>query len=414
VSSTRLTDQAGAVVALDPLAMTALPPIRTVLQAGSGRGASEEIVVSLDTRLTELGTLELWCRQVAGSRRWRLEFDVRAATQTDRAAHAGAAEQQGLVEQTLVESCRALIRRTFADGPEPIAPESLVKRLVEATGMPRHDWPPSLLRAIWEATFEADAGRRRSAAHESRWLHLLGFALRPGYGFALDDWRVGRTYRLMQQRLTFPGAQGRAEWWILWRRLAGGLLAGQQRALAEPIVAELRNAMRARQQGRGGEFRPAPQEGAEAWRALGSFELLEPEWKESLGEIALDMAAREKHAVLRQAEVWAVGRLGARQPAYAPLNVALAPEVAERWIARLVDLRSPPESMPLALMQLARRTDDRYRDVAADVRQRVVDWLGHAGAPAHFVQLVRDGGQLAEEEQGMIFGESLPHGLRLM
>jgi hypothetical protein len=37
---------------------------------------------------------------------------------------------------------------------------------------------------------------------------------------------------------------------------------------------------------------------------------------------------------------------------------------------------------------------------------------GH-DAPPHFVQLVREGGLLDSEEQGRVFGEALPIGLRI-
>jgi hypothetical protein len=67
----------------------------------------------------------------------------------------------------------------------------------------------------------------------------------------------------------------------------------------------------------------------------------------------------------------------------------------------------------LAVMQLARRTDDRYRDVPEKLRGKVLDWLGRRAAPEHFVQLVRDAGALDAEEQGMVFGEALPKGLRI-
>ena len=44
---------------------------------------------------------------------------------------------------------------------------------------------------------EFEAGRKLSAVHEARWLSMLGYSLRPGYGMALDDWRVGQTRRLL-------------------------------------------------------------------------------------------------------------------------------------------------------------------------------------------------------------------------
>ena len=125
-----------------------------------------------------------------------------------------------------------------------------MKRLAEATEMQRSEWPPSLLRHLWESLMEVEAGRKLSLAHEARWLSLLGFALRPGYGMAVDDWRVAQTRRLLTG-LTFNNPTCRAEWWILWRRIAGGLPAGQQRALAQPLVADVRALHRALAKGRG-------------------------------------------------------------------------------------------------------------------------------------------------------------------
>ena len=64
-------------------------------------------------------------------------------------------------------------------------------------------------------------------------------------------------------------------------------------------------------------------------------------------------------------------------------------------------------------MQLARRTDDRYRDLGGTARDRVADWLASRDAPPHYRELVISGGTLDAEEQAVAFGESLPAGFRL-
>ncbi|HEX4149915.1 MAG TPA: Hsp70 family protein, partial [Pirellulales bacterium] len=303
VSSTLVSIPAGQLLAFDPEQLTPLPPIRTVLQSGKKSAGADAVDVTLHARLTEIGTLELWCAECEGPRTWRLEFDVRAATQTDMTGHAGLGEQQGIVEDRLVAACCTLIAAAFGrPGKQPAdrqpaekqaaekqpaeerpaekqtvekqpadKPEGLARRLAEASGMSRQEWPPSLLRALWESLVEQEAGRRKSETHEARWLNLLGFALRPGYGLALDDWRVAQTWRLLQGRLLHAGPMCRAEWWILWRRIAGGLPAGQQRALAEPLLGDLRSAQRSLAKGRGAELRLGSHEAAELWRFLGSL-----------------------------------------------------------------------------------------------------------------------------------------------
>ncbi len=65
-------------------------------------------------------------------------------------------------------------------------------------------------------------------------------------------------------------------------------------------------------------------------------------------------------------------------------------------------------------MQIARRTDDRYRDVPEKLRDKVLAWLRLHEAPHHFAELVSQRGRLDTQEQVLVFGEALPKGLRLM
>ena len=116
---------------------------------------------------------------------------------------------------------------------------------------------------------------------------------------------------------------------------------------------------------------------------------------------------------VRDAMVWAVGRLGQRVPVYGPLNTVVPLEKAAAWLERLLRLGSSQPIDFLAAMQLARRTDDRYRDLPPETRADAAGWLESAEAPPHLAALIRDVGQLDEEEQVQVFGESLPKGLRI-
>ncbi len=413
VSSTRLGDRPGDLVIVDPQQLTELPPIRTVMQHGKKTAAPTRWKSSCTPRLTEIGTLDLWCSAVEGSRHWRLQFDVRAATRTDLTGHEGLAERQGVVDQDTLDTARKLIIDTFDPTGTSSPPEGLIKRLAAALGSQRQSWPPSLLRGMWETLLEHEAGRRRSATHEARWLNLLGFALRPGYGLALDDWRVAQTARALQGKLCNSQPICRVEWWIFWRRIAGGLLVGQQRALADPLIADLRAAIRTLAKGRGTDYRSVAHETGEIWRLLGSLERLPAASKVELGAALIELSAREKTPALAAAGVWAVGRIGARVPLYGPLNGVVPPEIAAQWLSQLLNLKRPPETTPLALMQLARRSGDRYRDIADWLRAQIAGRLLDDKAPPHFVELVAQGGELALDEQGLVFGDSLPRGLRI-
>jgi hypothetical protein len=300
-------------------------------------------------------------------------------------------------------------------------PSELIKQLVETLGTNRSQWPMSLLRRIWEALMEYSDGRHLSAAHEARWLNLLGYALRPGYGLAVDDWRVTETWRTIRGKLVHRTPAIRAESLILWRRLAGGLSAGQQMAMAEPLLAPIRNLHLRSTTGKATTAAIAmkPEESHEVWRLLGSLELLPVHLKVELGDMLLDLFPRRRFESVREAMVWTLGRLGQRVPVYGPLNTVVPSVRAAAWLSSLLDLDRPNVTLQqstidqFAVVQLARRTDDRYRDLSNDRRQRAIDWLADNAGSEHAIQLVRDGGELDTAEQDRVFGETLPSGLRI-
>jgi hypothetical protein len=338
---------------------------------------------------------------------------VRSATQTDVAQHLGAAESYGVVDEQAAAAAQQVIASVFGSAAN-VPPNDLMKRLADAVQLGRSDWPPSLLRRMWESLIEVEAGRRKSQNHEARWLNLLGFALRPGYGLALDDWRVAETWRVLYGKLAHPTPMARTEWWILWRRIAGGFSAGQQRALADPLLAPIRGLHKRMTTGRGqGDLQFGPQESIEVWRLLGSLELLPVSTKLELGGIVLDLLGKKKMQPVRDALAWTLGRLGTRMPLYGPLNAVVSVDAVSTWLTRLMDDRDPDAGDVLAVMQMARRTDDRYRDIDEALRTRVIDWLEDRGAAVHYRELVQHGGRLDEEEQGKVFGDALPKGLRL-
>lgn len=414
VSGTRLTDQPGQVIPFDPEQMTALPPIRTVLTTRK-RGDAATVDARLSATLTEIGTLDLWCEQLDGSRRWQLQFDVRSATETDREAHIGTAEQSGIVDQDLVVAAVKVLRDVF--GPDAsIRPEDAMKQLTEVIGQPRLEWPPSLLRALWAELLDLSNGRRLSPQHEARWLNLTGFCLRPGFGMAADDWRVEETWRAMNGRLLHSTSACLAELRTLCRRISGGLAAGRQTQISSTVLPAIRQRFRQVQTGRGkaAPYASGNHEAAEIWRMLGSMELLPQSVRIELGDMIIDLFNRPAFESVRNALMWSLGRIGGRVPVYGPLNLVVPAQTASTWIdvlLRIGDMADP--TTQLTLMQLARRTHDRFRDIDESLRQRISDRMTSFGVKSHLVTLISDGGSLESEEASLILGEALPVGLRL-
>jgi molecular chaperone DnaK (HSP70) len=74
-SPSRKDDRPGLLV--PPEGLDELAPVETTLPAGAGAEAGQTVPVTLQSRVTELGTLELWCVARQGGGRWKLEYSVR-------------------------------------------------------------------------------------------------------------------------------------------------------------------------------------------------------------------------------------------------------------------------------------------------------------------------------------------------
>ncbi|MEI6892318.1 MAG: Hsp70 family protein [Pontiella sp.] len=413
-SGSRTTDRPGDVLPIDEENMRPMPSIKTVINSGKKKNALQ-IKVQIHAKLTEIGTLEVWLAAMEDAREWRLQFDARAATQTERAVEEDRGNRKGLLDEAMAASSSGVIRSAF--GSDKNNTSGLLKKLEANTAMGRNRWPPALLRRWFEETLPFVAGRTTRPELEARWLNLMGYALRPGYGFAADDWRAQNLWRLHSAGVeNHRNEMCRAEWWILWRRIAGGLTEHQQFDLANPLIKQWNRRIRnpgAQKSNKLTDFQFGDHESAEVWRLLGALERLPVAKKEQLGELLLIWLERKGIQISNGAAIWALGRIGARVPAYGPLNTVVPAERSTDWAERVMQLKGTSKEKIFALMHLARFTGDRYRDLPDEMRNQVLTWMTEHHAAQRLTDLVRDGGLLDAEEQDRAFGEALPPGLHL-
>jgi molecular chaperone DnaK (HSP70) len=383
-----------------------LPPVETVLRAdvaGGGRGASD-VPVRLEAVLTEIGTLELWCAAADRDARWKLEFSLR-----DGAAAEGRTEVAQVPRR--LEEARAQVE-LFYGKKAPVEKKEVkgLPRALEKLLGPREAWPTPVVRDLWGALHAGRARRRRSADHERVWIQLTGFCLRPGFGAPLDAWRASETWAAFAEGLQYQ-ADPRAwqAWWVMWRRIAGGLDATAQERLFETVAPFVRPRDPRKPPPRVAGAKPEAID--EMIRLAGALERVEPSGKIEAGEWILQRLESEGGAAHL---LWSLGRLGARVPFHASAHLAVPARNAEEWIGRLLALPVPPGELAFPLAQLARRSGDRARDVDDELRERVVAALERARAPEDTIRTVRELAVATAEEEQRIFGESLPAGLTLV
>lgn len=409
-SSTRLGDQLGAVMQLAPDEVTALPPIRSILRYG--KGVVNNIPVRLLVRLTAVGTLELWCQAQQSDHRWQLQFDLRQETERTPTTVAPAET----IDQVDIAAAQAEIRRTFLgkDQPGQAPPEALRRALEEILGLSRDRWPTQAIRQLADTCLECEAGRRRSAEFEQRWLNLLGFCLRPGLGDAADELRIQQVWKLYLQGLAFPkDPQCRSEWWVLWRRIAGGLSSGKQQHIYTQVWPYLQPSKSSKQ--KPNPMFPKhlrPGEDLEVWMMLASFEWLQASTKVEIGRQLFERFRKRQPS---GRELWALGRLGNRTVISGSLDRLIPNAEAESWITKLLALNLPPsENVAYCLVLLAQYTGDRARDIAAELREQVGQWLQRVPDAARLHELLTNPERsLQQSEQSWMLGEALPAGLVL-
>jgi hypothetical protein len=76
-SSTRREDHVGTLLEQVDESLQELAPVATTLGDASDAHAGEAVPVHLRSRVTEIGTLELWCDEADGARKWKLEYNLR-------------------------------------------------------------------------------------------------------------------------------------------------------------------------------------------------------------------------------------------------------------------------------------------------------------------------------------------------
>ena len=398
---------AGELIDIDAGEFLRLPPIATVLQA-SNSGGRGEIPVQLATSLTEVGTLAIACVDLTNpAQRWSLEFQLRGhsgvpqTTLTEEAPHPHLSDA---VEK---------IDRVFGNRAKDVAASETkqLRATLERLLGKRETWPTPLLRQLFDVLLQRAKGRRRSAEHERLWLNLAGYCLRPGYGYPLDDWRIEQLWALFE-----PGVQYRndtkvcSEWWTLWRRVAGGLPQTAQLRLLDDFALILDNN---KDEIRKRAIPPVKGSEDDMVRLAASLERAPANYKLEIGNWLMSQIAKGSGDLQRH--LWAIGRLGARQPFYGSAHDVIPAEQVADWLFTLLEQDwKKLEPAAFAAAHLSRRSGDRNRDMPDEIREVVIERLQASKLAPAWAQMVSEVVELDTASVQQALGESLPPGLKLL
>jgi hypothetical protein len=400
-------DRPGDVIAIDE-AFHPLPPLHTLLRATHAKGKT--VPVHLRSTLTELGTLELWCVSNLADERWRLEFELRGAV-----ARSGATVTESMPES--FGQVRQLVDRVYGPASQVVEARE-VKRLgetLEAALGARETWRLPLLRELWSTLFAGAKKRRRSAWHERVFYRYIGYGLRPGFGYPLDEWRCAQTFSLFNENVTFHGeASVWNEFWIMWRRVAGGLTEEHHRAIwqfLEPHLARRVPPSASKNTAKPKGLQPEGLD--EMVRTAASLEHLSVREKVILANWIVERL-RTPGLPAGGPWAWSLGRIGARVPVYGSGHKTIAADQAAEWLELLLQKGLPTiDGATFAAVQLARVTGDRTRDLPEELRARTAAALKAAKAPERWQQMVTELVALEAEDQARALGDTLPIGLKL-
>jgi molecular chaperone DnaK (HSP70) len=404
-------DEAGAIVTVAGDAFDRMPPVVARLP---GQSDEAPVKVLLGGELLPTGQLELSCGEIGGAqRRFRLEFQIRDGTKAappplpqSLAPPSAGAARSGALAAKLTEAER-ILDRVFGKKGEasPRETKDVVRDLEKVLG-DRQSWSMEVTRTLADRLLVNPGARRRTAGHERAFFLLLGFCMRPGFGDPGDPSRIARAWPIFDGRLGFPGEpHGWQQFFIAWRRMAGGLDEAMQIAIRDamdPVVAP-----------RDAGLKPPkrmPEHQDELLVMLAALERVPVARRVALGEWVVERTWTDTDPRL-----WsALGRIGARVPVYASVHHVVPVKSAEAWIERLLrlDFRAVATA-PHAAVQLARVTGDRVRDVSERLRKEIDKRLVAVSAKESWIRSVRELVEVGEEERVAMIGENLPIGLRL-
>lgn len=391
----RSGDHIGQIIKCNDNEFYRLPPLHTVarLDAGGRKLYSDTVPVELETRLNAVGLLQVALisakKVIVPAQRWRLEFNIRAMEDQGE----NDADVPSPLPETVREEAYRLLESDFDT--------TVFKRLETIAGSRRNTWSPTWLREFWKPLSETISRRQKGDAYELAWLNAAGFFLRPGFGVTLDDFRIDQLWNIHELGLEYGSLKTiREQWYIMWRRVSGGLDASRQCILYDEVRELLKSNVK---------------QAAEAFRMAASFELLSVDRKKELFTI-LTEGITGKRPSLRPPYLWSLGRLLGRVSLYGGEQTVLPPSYVEECFSKMENWNWAESGMEYAVTMFAlasRKTGRKELDISQNVRDAIVEKMQSTGIREELLRIVIQVVPVETTDYTAIYGEKLPIGISI-
>lgn len=396
-SSSDLSSQEGEFIKADQ-SLVPLPALITKLKTPGKKAKPKFLAVQLETQLTATGVLDLNLVSKESNDFWNLEFQTQSGPIRTKVRESEAGEPQ--IPPQLLSKAHDLLQGYYGSkgGSNQEDLKNITRQMEKIFDLPRQKWPFDSLRALWSSLAPGVTRRGRSRHHEHSFLHLAGYILRPGFGDSKDPFRIEELWRCYELGLNHSKDAGVLnQWWIMWRRVAGGLNKAQQEALFKKIYPTIIK----------GE-----QVTAEMLLLAGSLENIDINLKTQLGQKLVDQMTRSKH--LFDQKVWALARIATRTPLYGGPETIIRAATIEKFAEKLdqISIKKDPKYRGLALFYASagRKIANKELDIDHQLRLHFLDRLKECRASEEQILQVEQVQAIDYNHQSKMFGEDLPTG----
>ncbi|MCH1429379.1 MAG: Hsp70 family protein [Chlamydiales bacterium] len=331
-SSTLSQHAHGELLDFDEQFMDKLEPMVSFLKYGKSSASDKAIPVELHLELCHTGAILLSIHSKISEHSWKLSFDFSQKNET--ASSNKAKEVQELLDSKQSQELQEKIKEIFKS--ISIKDFAFFKEIELFLEKKKQNWSLPLLRLMFDQVAKLiDVHPPKSDLSTERYLNILGFLLRPGEGFALDEQRVKWLWRFLLPKLNLKmKANVEAQKWILIRRISSALSRGQQRQLSSELYKQIYDKKKRRL--------VIPKREAylfaEQLRAFASLERAEKTMKENVAQGILEEVFASPKSFL----FWSLTRICSRRLMYADLTDVMSTKDAETYLKQLLN-KAPDE-----------------------------------------------------------------------